>query len=211
MRDWIDISMPVTADITGWPGDPSLVFHATSRIGRGDPCNLTSMSLSCHTGTHCDAPWHFVENGSTLERIPHERFFGPAFVLDMGDAPLITADLLPEKPLPPRILFRTRNSRHAHNAPFDEAFTALDVSAARRLVANGVEMVGVDGLSVAPYGQAVPTHETLLGAGVFVVEGLRLTALTPGWWEVIVLPMPLVGVDGGPCRAFARAMTSSTD
>jgi len=206
MNQWIDISMPVTPDITGWPGDPTFAYHPTSRMAEGALCNLTAMSLSCHTGTHCDAPWHFVDNGPTLEQVPHDRFFGPALVLDMGDALLITADLLPDSPLPLRVLFKTRNSRHPHNAPFDEQFTALDLSAARRLVEDGVVMAGVDGLSMAPYGNAVPTHETLLKAGVFIVEGLRLAALSPGWWEVIVLPMPLVGVDGAPCRAFARAM-----
>lgn len=206
MTEWIDISMPLTPDVTGWPGDPGFSLEAISRIAAGAPCNLTAMRLSCHTGTHCDAPWHFVAGGPTLEQVPHDRFFGPALVLDMGDTPLITAELLPESPLPPRVLFKTRNSRHPHNAPFDKQFTALDVSAARRLVADGVKTVGVDGLSVAPYDNAVPTHETLLGAGVFVVEGLRLATLYPGWWEVIVLPMPLAGVDGAPCRAFARAM-----
>ncbi|MBP9002333.1 MAG: cyclase family protein [Candidatus Hydrogenedentes bacterium] len=210
MREWIDISMPVTPDITGWPGDPAFSLQTTSRISQGDLCNLTAMSLSCHTGTHCDAPWHFVDHGPTLEQVPHDRFFGPALVLDMGDAFLITEDHLPRSPLPPRVLFKTRNSTRPHNAPFDEQFTALDVSAARRLVADGVVMVGVDGLSVAPYGNAVPTHETLLRAGVFVVEGLRLAVLTAGWWEVIVLPMPLVGVDGAPCRAFARRMDPSS-
>jgi len=98
MSEWIDISMPITADITGWPGDPSFSLLPVSRIAKGDLCNLTAMNLSCHTGTHCDAPWHFVDNGPTLEQVPHDRFFGPALVIDTGDVRLITADLLPDSP-----------------------------------------------------------------------------------------------------------------
>lgn len=203
-RRWIDVSIPIRAGMTVWPGDPEITVTACSRIAQGDSCNTSVLSINTHTGTHCDAPWHFVEEGRRLDEVDPEVFFGKALVIDCGEAHTLDAACLGSAPLPPRILLKTRNQHIAHEAPFHEGFVAVEEEAARRMVAEGVRLVGIDYLSIAPFGNARPTHEILLGAEVFVVEGLRLHDARPGWYDFIVLPLPLAGADGAPCRAFLR-------
>jgi arylformamidase len=205
-NEWVDVSIPVKPGMTGWPGDPEFLFAPFSRTAAGDSCNLSVMTLSTHTGTHCDAPWHFVEDGAKLHQVDTGLFFGAALLLDLTGVDTVRAADLPAAPLPPRVLIKTRNSLRPANAPFDKAFVAVENDAAERIAADGVKLLGVDGLSVAPYKRSGPTHVTLLSAGVFVVEGLRLEAFGAGLWEFIVLPMPVEDADGAPCRAFMRAL-----
>ncbi len=203
-REWIDVTIPMRPGMTTWPGDPEFHFTPAARIASGDSCNLSELSLSVHTGTHCDAPWHFVEGGKRLDEVAPTIFFGPALLIDLRGAETIHAADLPQTPLPPRILFRTRNSDLPANAPFDTGYVALEADAAARIVADRVRMVGVDGPSVAPYDRTEDTHRILLSAEVFVVEGMRLEQFGAGEYECIVLPMHLIGADGAPCRAFMR-------
>lgn len=200
---WVDVSISLREGMVVWPGDTPFQFTACSRIGEaGAHCNTSAFTSPTHAGTHCDAPWHFEANGKRVHEIDPQVFFGPAEVLHFPDLALITADDLPSHKLGPRVLFRTRNSDHDEALPFDTKYVALDVSAAQRLVADGVKLVGVDAYSVAPYKNSGPTHHALLQADVFVVEGLRLKAIPAGPCEFIVLPMPLHDADGAPCRAF---------
>ncbi len=204
LHEWIDVTIPMRPGMTTWPGDPVFNFEPVARIASGASCNLSLLTLSSHTGTHCDAPWHFDEDGKRLDEVDPAVFFGRALVIDLRGVETIHAADLPKAPLPPRVLFRTRNSDVPANAPFDTQFVAIEADAASRLVADGVRMVGVDGLSVAPYKRSDETHRILLGAGVFVVEGLRLERFGAGECECVVLPMHLAGADGAPCRAFMR-------
>ena len=206
MGTWRDVSIPMHPDMVVWPGDPPFRFEPNARIARGDSCNTSTISMSTHTGTHCDAPWHFEADGKRLHEIHPTVFFGNARVLDMTDvADTIRAEHLGDDPLPPRVLFKTRMSARPVDAAFDTQFVALDTDAAERLVADGVRLVGVDYLSVAPYKQpGQPTHHTLLRNDVFVVEGLRLEGIAGGTYPFVVLPLPLVGADGAPCRAFIQ-------
>lgn len=199
---WIDVSIPLHEGMTVWPGDEPFTFRPGGRIAQGDSCNTSIVTLPTHCGTHCDAPWHFEENGKRLHEVDPQVFFGPALVLHLPGVPLITAAHLPAAKLPPRVLFKTDNSNYDAALPFNTAFTALDVSAAERIVADGVRLVGIDYLSIAPYKNSGPTHHTLLRAGAFIVEGLRLQAIPPGPCEFTVLPLPLHNADGAPCRAF---------
>jgi arylformamidase len=205
-HEWVDVTIPMGTGMTIWPGDPLFNFDPVARIASGSTCNLTLMTLSTHTGTHCDAPWHFDDGGKKLDELDPSVFFGRALLIDLRNVETIRAADLPAAPLPPRVLFRTRNSDVPANAPFDTRFVAVEADAAARLVADGVRMVGVDGLSVAPYKRSDETHRILLGAGVFVVEGLRLERFEAGECECVVLPMRLTGADGAPCRAFMRGM-----
>lgn len=201
---WFDVSIPLKNGVTVWPGDQEFEFKPAGRIAKGDTCNTSSISMSTHTGTHCDAPWHFEEEGKKLDEVNPEVYFGTALLIDLSWVDRIEASHLPREPLPPRVLFKTRNSRFASDGPFNEQFVALDVSAAERLVEDGVRMVGIDAPSIAPFGNSAPTHHVLLDRNVFVVEGLRLDGFNEGVYEFIVLPMPLDGADGAPCRAFMR-------
>lgn len=200
---WIDVSMALHPGLTVWPEDPPVTVAPVSRIDDGDSCNVSLIACNTHTGTHCDAPWHFEPNGARLHAIDPEIFFGDALVIALPHADHITAADLPAA-LPPRVVFHTRNSQHAQDAPFDVHYAALTLEAAERLVAEGVRLVGVDGPSVAPYGDSGPVHHTLLRAGVFVVENLRLAAIPAGTHPFVVLPMPLRDLDGAPCRAFVH-------
>lgn len=188
-----------------WPGDPAFESAPVASIGGGDSCNLTRLTLSTHLGTHLDAPWHFCPDGLRVDELDPALFFGEALVLALVDADIVRAEHLPASPLPPRVLFKTRNSLRPEDAPFDTDFVAVAPDAAERLVADGVRLVGVDGYSVGAHGDTGPTHRILLGAGIPVVEGLRRAAVPAGFCEFVVLPLPVAGGDGAPCRAFLRA------
>lgn len=206
---WIDVSIPMVPGITVWPGDPPFTFEKDSRIADGDSTNVSIISLSTHTGTHIDAPWHFEDDGKRLHEINPQVFFGQARVIEALDTDLVTAAHLGDAPLPPRVLVKTRNSARDHALPFDTKYVALSEDAAQRLVDDGVTLIGVDYLSVAPYKQpGQPTHHILLQADVFIVEGLRLAEIPAGVHQFVALPMPLHGADGAPCRAFVGIETT---
>jgi arylformamidase len=200
---WIDVSIPMREGMTVWPGDPPFSLRPASRISEGAGCNVSTLTMSTHTGTHVDAPWHFEEDGKRLDQVDASVFFGDALLIDVPDRESIRAEDLGPDPLPPRVIVRTRNSGFPAEDPFYTTYTAVESDAAQRMVDEGVRLVGVDYLSVAPFKQpGQNTHHILLQAGVFVVEGLRLTGLPEGLYSFVVLPLPLVGADGSPCRAF---------
>ncbi|NUM53673.1 MAG: cyclase family protein [Candidatus Hydrogenedentes bacterium] len=200
---WIDVTIPMMPGMTVWPGDPAFTLAPAARIADGANCNVSTLTLSTHTGTHCDAPWHFEDSGKKLDEIDTSVFFGDALVIDLPNVDMIRADDLRPETLPPRVLFKTRNSGYPINAPFNKDYVALDRCAAQRCVDDGVRLVGVDYLSVAPYKQPQqPTHHILLQANVFVVEGLSLNQIAAGTYPFVVLPMHVAGADGAPCRAF---------
>jgi len=200
---WHDVSIPLHAGVTVWPGDPAFEISPAQRIASGAGCNTSLLRLSTHTGTHCDAPWHFEEDGPRLHEVNPDIFFGEALLIDLPHVDVIGAADLPAKPLPARVLFKTRNSDHAADAPFRKDYVALAADAAARLTDDGVRLVGIDGPSIAPYKQpGQDTHHMLLRRGVFVVEGLRLAGFKGGVYGFVVLPLPLLHADGAPCRAF---------
>ncbi len=200
---WRDVSIPMHPEMVVWPGDAPFQFAPDQRIARGASCNTSVITCSTHTGTHCDAPWHFEETGRRLDEVDSELFFGDALVMDLPAVDRIRDVHLGTAPLPKRLLFKTSNSDYPAHAPFKTDYVALDASAAERLAAEGVRLVGVDYLSVAPYKQSgQETHHILLRNGIFAVEGLRLKDIPAGVHPFIVLPMPIAGADGAPCRAF---------
>jgi arylformamidase len=189
--------------MTIWPGDPAFFLEPDARIATGDGCNTSRIALSTHTGTHCDAPWHFEDDGKRLHEVDPQLFFGDALLIDLPQVDRIRASDLPRAPLPARVLFKTRHSGQPEDVPFQPDFVAVDADAARRLADDGVRLVGVDYLSVAPYKQpGRDTHHILLSAGVLVVEGLRLGGFPAGTYPFVVLPLPILDADGAPCRAF---------
>lgn len=200
---WIDVSIPMVEGMTVWPGDPPYVFEKATRIADGDSTNVSFISMSTHTGTHVDAPWHFEEDGKRLHEVDPQVFFGEARVIEVPMVDIVTAAHLGDAALPPRVLIKTRNSGRDAALPFDTEYVALAEDVAQRLVNDGVKLVGVDYLSVAPFKQpGQGTHHILLKADVFIVEGLRLAGIPAGDHPFVALPMPLHGADGAPCRAF---------
>jgi arylformamidase len=202
-----DISVPISGDMPVWPGDTAVNFKLTSEIDAGDNANVSHISLSAHTGTHVDAPFHFLPEGVTLDAISLNIMIGPAYVLDLPDIDLITADVLKNAEFPQqirRLIFKTRNSEiwARGEKEFQTDFVAVSPDGAQYLVERGIKMVGIDYLSIAPFQQSRPTHEILLKSGVFVLEGVNLSAVAPGQYTLYCLPLNLQGVDGAPARVI---------
>ena len=201
-----DISVPISARLPTWPGDPKVSLTRASAIARGDPANVSRLDAGVHTGTHVDAPVHFVEGSTGVDAIPLDTLVGPCLVVEAAPpgTELAPADL----PATPhrRILFKTPNSERWGDGdrPFDTEFVAVGLELARELVSQGKLLVGVDYLSVetfrAPFQH--PVHRTLLEAGMVVVEGLNLHGIEPGEYDLYCLPLKLVGSDGAPARVI---------
>jgi arylformamidase len=207
-NSWIDISVPVREGMPLWPGDPGLHFERVMDQNNGDVCTLTRAGMSAHTGTHMDAPLHFVRNSPTIEPMPIDATVGPARVIRIEHATAIQRGEIEPYAIQPgeRILFRTGNSdRDWGNLPFNEDFIYIAHDAAAYLAECGVRSVGVDYLSVGGFRQdSVETHVALLGKGIWVMEGLVLGCVEPGNYELVCLPLKWVGAEGAPARAILR-------
>lgn len=203
MVRWIDVSMPMYEGMLAWPGDEPFAVRADRRIARGDGCNTSCLTLHTHTGTHMDAPWHFIETGSRLHEVDSQLFFGEALIVDVSGKDVISAEDIPRNGIRPRVLFKTDNSTFPIDDKFRKHYVALTPDAAERLVEQGVKLVGIDYLSIGPFKEPGHlTHIILLRHNIVVVEGLRLAEVPAGVHSFVVLPLPLQGLDGSPCRAF---------
>lgn len=205
---WIDISVPVQPGMVLWPDDPGLSFRRVLDQENGDVCTLTHVTMSAHTGTHMDAPLHFVKRSPTMEQWPIDATVGPARVIQIHNKTAIHRDeLLPHRiQKGERILFRTANAdRDWGMQPFNEDFIFIARDAAEYLVECGVRAVGVDYLSVGGFKiDGVETHVALLGAGIWVMEGLVLGKIEPGEYDLVCMPLKWVNVEGAPARAIIR-------
>jgi arylformamidase len=182
-------------------------MERTSSIASGDNSNVSHIKMSCHTGTHVDAPDHFLNNGKTVEALSLDLLVGRAYVLHLPDVNLITASVLMQADIPPRtrrLLFKTRNSEYWEkgSSEFHTDFVGLSVDAAELLVDRNVKLVGIDYLSIAPYKMGTPVHTILLNAGMVVIEGLDLSQVSQGRYTLHCLPLKLGGADGAPTRAI---------
>lgn len=208
----IDISLPVSSDIPTWPGTPGYRLEWFMRLEEGDNCNNARIDSDIHVGTHVDAPLHFVPGGRAVDAIPPDVFVGPAAVVYLPDADVITPGVLDWLGIPggtERLLFRTRNSELWAKGvkEFQPDFVALTGDAARWVVGRGIRLVGVDYVSVQRYGDGPEAHQVLLQAEVIILEGLNLHGVEPGEYELICLPVRLAGAEGAPARAVLRTLT----
>lgn len=202
-----DITLPLSPDIPTWPGTPSLRLQWSKRLDAGDECNNSHFECDSHSGTHVDAPSHFFEDGTTVEQLPLDILIGPVTVVYLPEYTVVTADVLENLALPPsteRLLVRTRNSEiwAGGSSDFNKDYVAFTSDGARWLVSQGLGLVGVDYLSVGIFQDVVHAHRILLGAGVVVLEGLNLFGVEPGNYQLICLPLKLVGAEGAPARAL---------
>lgn len=207
-----DISVLLVPGMPTWPGDAGEVTATpASRIANGDHSNVTFLQHTSHTGTHLDAPWHFVETGKKLESIALDRLIGDCVVCDMrhldrnvGESDLDQANI-PDGTK--RLLLKTTNSilwEDPHHT-FFENFIGVDPSGAHWLVDHGIDLIGVDYLSVEPYAGDGETHRILLNAELIIVEGLDLRGIDPGAYRLICLPLRLGDLDGAPCRVVLES------
>jgi arylformamidase len=187
----IDVSVPVRPGMITYPGDPEVRLERVSSIADGDVVNLSRLDLGVHSGTHVDAPLHFVDGGPSVETLPLDVLVGPCVVVEGLDPAAVPAGA-------ERVLFKTPNSRLWEREEFSEDFVALDAERARALVAAGVRLVGIDYLSIGDE----EAHRILLGAGIVAVEGLDLREVEPGDYRLVCAPLKLVGAEGAPARVL---------
>ncbi len=188
-----------------WPGDPVPSMARALDMDLGDICNARRLMMSAHTGTHMDAPLHFVNNSKSIDQMPLTATIGPARVIQIGDPEVIgPEELIPHNIQPgERILFKTCNTWDPTR--FKTTFVHCNAAAARHLVERRIQTVGIDYLSIGAYERdGVETHQILLGAGIWVIEGLDLTEVAPGHYDLICLPLKILGGDGAPARAVVR-------
>lgn len=200
MAHFIDISQPISSGMVVYPGNPAVEMQRQREAKAGQTA-LTRLTLGSHTGTHIDAVSHVQAGAAGTGAYGLEQMVGEAQVVEVEVREVISATDLPATSSE-RVLIKTRNSGQSQDV-FDPTFVALDESAAEELVKRGVRLLGVDGPSVKKRGVQDRVHEILLEAGVIVLEGLRLTSVSPGTYELLCLPLP-VDLDGAPVRAVLR-------
>jgi arylformamidase len=200
-----DVSVPVVDQGLVYPGNPAIHISPASEMSKGASSNLSQLSFGSHTGTHVDAPKHFFDAGSTVDRLPLNALIGPAMVIAYPDDVMsVTADHLKKYKLDgiERVLIRTRNSGFIRERAFHPDFTFVAPDGADYLASIGVKLVGVDYLSVEQFhSDHHKTHRTLLERGIVIVEGLDLSEIAPGEYAFCCLPLRLEGLDGAPARA----------
>ena len=202
----IDISQTIRQDIAVWPGDQKFRYHWTMRMAAGDACNVSAVTMSLHTGTHLDAPFHFDAAGVDISGVSLRHYIGPARVVSLQVEKRIAAadlDRLSWQGVE-RVLFKTRASNLPEDQ-FDRDFVYLSEDAAEFLGESRILLVGTDAPSVDFFSsKAMATHKILLKHGIAILEGARLGHVAPGEYELICLPLRLAGLDGSPVRAVLR-------
>ena len=207
MRKWLDVTVGLRSGMAHWPGDPEVVIEHSQEIGEDSNCNLTHISMSAHTATHMDAPLHFIDGARSIDAMPLDTVIGPARVIGIRHRTVIDAPELREHRIRKgeRILFKTHNSATCWKTDeFVKDYVHITPDAARLLAAKKLRCVGVDYLSVGAYEDGAETHRILLAAGVWIIEGLNLSAVSPGRYDLVCLPLKIIGSDGAPCRAAVR-------
>jgi len=202
-----DVSVGISPDMPVWPGDSPVKLERVREIAKGANANVSRLECGVHVGTHVDAPSHFIEGAATVETLSLDVLNGMAYVADLPQAEVLDAATLASASIPPstrRVLFKTRNSGFwpGGGSEFRTDFAAVDESGAEWLVRIGIQLVGIDYLSIAPYQRSGPTHRVLLDAGVVILEGLDLRNVECGEYRLHCLPLKLIGGDGAPARVI---------
>jgi len=200
----IDISRPLSAETACWPGDVPFQFRLGWTIAGGASVNVGSVQTSVHTAAHCDAPFHFDDAGTTVERLPLDVFIGPAWVVDVRNVSRWRARLEQlDFTSAPRVLFHTGG--WPDTSRFPDSIPVMETDLPDWLAGRGVRLIGVDLPSVDPLdSKTLDNHLSLGRGGIAIVEGLWLEDVPEGRYELIAAPLKLVGADGSPLRAILR-------
>ncbi|HEX9444617.1 MAG TPA: cyclase family protein [Candidatus Binatia bacterium] len=202
-----DISLNLSAETVRWVTSSPFELIEKRRMSRGDANNSSGVTMSLHAGTHMDAPFHFLPDGKTIDELPLDLFIGPAVVHAVEAERYIEARHVEAIALDgaSRVLFKTRNSGLLKRKSYEADFVAFSVGAAEALAARGVKLAGLDYLSAAHAGdEQVSVHRAFLARGVALLEGVDLSGVAPGRYELICFPLRIRGADGAPCRAVLR-------
>lgn len=211
MRSIIDISLPLDSNLPIWPNSTGVTVERVLDITKGDCVNNSHLSCDVHAGTHIDAPLHHLVNGASVEQIALMDLIGEVHVVEFLHTGIITEEILEGLSLPgnaQRLLIKTQNSHlwAKKSSVFNPSYVALTPDAAEWVVDNGIRLIGIDYLSVEPFNTGSQTHKILLNAKVVILEGLNLSHVQPGTYELICLPIKLVGAEGAPARVILRTL-----
>ncbi len=195
----LDISVAIRPGMVTYPGDPTVRLERISALANGAAANISRLDFGVHTGTHVDAPAHFIDGAPAAETLPLQVLVGPARVVDATRVTgRLDGEALAQIELAERVLFKTCNSMLWEQDSFVDDFVSLTGGGAKALIERGVRLVGIDYLSLGDE----DAHRALLGAGIVAVEGLDLRDVDPGEYQLVCAPLKLVGSDGAPARAF---------
>lgn len=204
---FIDVTVSLNEDLVRWPGDPPLELERITDLERGDDSTFSTVRMGLHSGTHMDAPLHFVRGGKTITEVPLEILVGRARVVETAED-VVSAQAIEELAIGQgeKILFKTRNSAlWRKGGGFREDFVHLSTEAARALAARRPALVGIDYLSVSGYrSNEVEVHRALLEAGIWIVESLDLSEVSAGEYELLCLPLKIDDAEGAPARVLLR-------
>jgi len=204
-----DVSLPLYPGMITWPGDPEFETQSVHQIAAGASANVSRLVMGSHSGTHIDAPRHFIEGAPAVDAIDPEILIGPARVYDLPVTDVLDSILLGDLDLKGvrRVLFKTRNSENTHRGVIAEDYVCLTPEAASYLVAQGAALVGIDSLSIErAHAPDHPVHRTLLAAGVVIIEGLDLSDVPAGDYDLLALPLKIRDADGAPARVFLKEL-----
>lgn len=202
----IDISLTMSKDLPVWPGDPRVSLERVRSVESGANSNVSRLEMQVHSGTHVDAPVHFLNGEKGIETLALSDLIGPCYVTETPEnSGQVDRELLESLHIPPsvtRLLVKTSNSKLwvSNETEFVPEFIGITEDGAKYLVDRGIRVIGIDYLSIAPYKQSRPTHEILLKASAIIIEGLDLHAVSTGYYSLICLPIKLAGSDGAPAR-----------
>jgi len=205
--EWIDISVPIYAGMVHWPGDPPIEVSQPMHLDRGDICTVSRLTLGVHTGTHVDAPSHFLKGGTGVDALSLEAMIGPARVIEILETAAIGEAELSGRGIErgDRILLKTSNSARCWNSDvFVPDFAHLTLDGADYLARLGVRTIGIDYLSIGLGDEGPAVHRALLGAQILIVEGLNLSGVEPGEYDLVCLPIKIRDGDGAPARAVVK-------
>lgn len=204
-----DVSLPLYPGMINWPGDPEFGSQAVHQIAAGANANVSRLVMGSHSGTHIDAPRHFIEGAPGVDAIDLEILVGRVRVYDLPVADVLDSVLLDGLDLKGqrRVLFKTRNSARLHRGEITDDYPWLTPEAAACLVKQGAALVGIDSLSIEqPHAPGHPVHQTLLAAGVVIIEGLDLFDVLEGDYDLMALPLRVQDADGAPARVLLKQL-----
>lgn len=211
--NFYDITLPISDTLITWPSDPAVSIWKTRLISQGNSCNVSELKFGSHCGTHIDAPYHFEENGIKIDQIPLEYLIGSVTVFDIKNKEKIDLEdikLLKLKDYK-RVIFKTINSTYWKLPEFKKDFVYITKEAAQYIVESDIKLVGIDYLSVEKFGNKyADTHHTLLRKGIVIIEGLDLSKVKAGNYELLALPLKIKDCDGSPARVILRSITEKS-
>jgi arylformamidase len=211
---WIDVSLPIKTGMVTWPGDPAVSVERSLDMARGDSANVSAIKMCSHTGTHIDAPVHFLGSGPGVDELPLSTAIGPARVIEIEALDSVRPGELVrhEVQVGERILLKTNNSSRCWQTDsFVEDYVYLSLEAAKYLVDRSVRMVGIDYLSVDGFkNDSSVIHRLLLEAGIWIIEGLNLSQVKQGSYLLVCLPLRIAGGDGAPARVVLKPVNPET-